>query len=317
MIQSRSLSETRTLSRQAEAAGLEWLGFPDSPVVYQDSFIHQAAALEATSHVNVGPFVTHVTIRHPLTVANALATMQESSSGRVRAAIGTGNSGATGLGVRPSTLAELSEGVTCMRAWWDGHTGTFRDTRVPASEVSHAKVPVLIAADGPKGARLAAEIGDGLVYSGGLQSKEVRKRAQYRSDGWELWLAPTFSLAETYEEVVADVGAQTVAMANRALRSPAAEADVPADLHTALRQFRKSYDYGVHADPRQPTNVLRAHPRLVEYFIDRFVIWGDADRWRHALGELQPWVDGVVFVFGHGDPGDAMRQLNARIDSLS
>ena len=61
----RSLDETRTIAREADAGCWTWLGIADSPVVYDDSYIHQAEALGATERISVGPLVSHVIVRPP------------------------------------------------------------------------------------------------------------------------------------------------------------------------------------------------------------------------------------------------------------
>ena len=318
MVQSRSLSQTRHLATTADTAGFDWLGFPDSPAVYQDTFLHQMEALRATERVHVGPFVTHLTLRHPVTVANALSTLDEAGPGRVRAALGTGNSGATGLGIRPARLAEMQEGFACIRDWWAGRASSFRDSSLPATGLVRPSAPLLLAADGPRGAELAARIGDGLVYSGGIDSDMIRSRRQgvLPERPWELWVAPTFSLAERYEDVFDDVGAQVVAMANRALRGGPDVSGVPPELRNDVRELHERYDYGAHADAEREGNMHAASPALARYLVDRFVIWGNAQQWSSALDEIANVCDGVVFVFGHRDPHDAMSRLSERLGRL-
>lgn len=317
MIQSRSLSETRRLSVMADRAGLDWLGFPDSPVVYQDTFLHQAEALRATERVHIGPFVTHLTLRHPVTVANALATLDELGPGRVRAVLGTGNSAARGVGLAPSTLAELAEGLDCIRDWWAGRAATFRGSQVPATGLMRSTAPLFVASDGPRGAELAARAGDGLVYSAGTDIELIRERRRSEPvrSPWELWIAPTFSLAERYEDVVADVGPQVFAMANRALRG-AQEATVPVPLRSDLQTLHERYDYGAHADARRPAD-LAVSPALAEYLVDRFVIWGSEERWSQVVDELTAECDGVMFIFGQAHAQTAMSQLTQRLQRVS
>ena len=82
MLLPRSLEETREVARLGEAAGFEWMGVADSPTVYQESYLHQVEAARETERIMIGPIVTHVVARHPVIVANLLATFNELTDGR-------------------------------------------------------------------------------------------------------------------------------------------------------------------------------------------------------------------------------------------
>ena len=299
----RDLEETRAVARNAEAAGLAWLGIADSPTVYQDSFLHQAEAAHATTRLRIGPAATHFTVRHPVVVANALATLGELSGGRVTAILATGNSAARGFGVKPTKLAVLAEGVAAMRGYWAGEGAEFGPTRIPATERERQGCPLLIAADGPKTAALAGEVGDGILYSGTMD-REVRRRrlaAGRPRQAQEAWLAPSASLAESQEEVREDLGALLVAMTNRAMRGDLDERGVPAELQEEIRGIWRGYDYGVHADSSKPRNATLLSDALTDYLIDRLCVWGSAQRWRQQITELDGdgW-DGLALILDRG-----------------
>lgn len=318
MIQPRSLAQTRELARAAEGHGFDWLGVADSPVVYGESYLHQFEALRATERIRVGPLVTHVVIRHPLIVANALSTLSEVGAGRVVAALGTGNSAARGLGLEPASLKGVREAVACMRGWWAGEPSTFGASRVPASGKRRTGCPLLLAADGPRGADLAGEIGDGFVFGGGLDAGLVRERvsrARIRPDQ-VAWVAPAVSLAGTREAVLEEMGPQLMAMANRALRGDLRTQGVPAELHGAVTDLHERYDYAFHADPDRPANLAAASRELTGYLIDRMVLWGGDTRWAEVLGRLAETRVGVMLVLGHRDPLVAVRAIGDRLERL-
>lgn len=318
MIQPRALAETRALARLAESEGLDWLGVPDSPAVYEDSFLHQSEALRVTRRLLVGPLVTHFVVRHPLVVANALATLSAESGGRVLAAVGTGNSAARGLGMPPARLRDLGDAITCMRAWWAGERAEYRGGFIPATRIVRRAPPVLLAADGPRGAELAAEVADGFVFGGGLDEELVRSRTAVarRHARQTMWIAPGVSMAAERDEVVRDVGPQMVAMANRALRGDLDDQGVPRRLHDAVRAMRAGYDYGAHADAQRPLNVAVATPALAEYLVDRMVLWGDDRRWERVLDRLAGLCDGVMLVLGQREPAPAVRAIAERLRRL-
>jgi 5,10-methylenetetrahydromethanopterin reductase len=108
-------------------------------------------------------------LRHPLVTAAALATLAGLAPGRVSAAFGTGLTGRMLLGERPLRWAEVGRYVQAVRALlrgaetsWDG---TLLRMAQPAgfTAARPANIAVLIAADGPKGAAVAADLGDGML----------------------------------------------------------------------------------------------------------------------------------------------------------
>src|SRR3984957_67345 len=120
MIFPRDVRETRRVAARVEALGFSWLGIADSPTVYQESYLHQLEAANATRYLMVGPVVTHVTLRHPLIVGNLLSTLNEISNGRTVGVLATGNSGARGVGLPPATVKQLGAAILAIRGNWAG-----------------------------------------------------------------------------------------------------------------------------------------------------------------------------------------------------
>jgi alkanesulfonate monooxygenase SsuD/methylene tetrahydromethanopterin reductase-like flavin-dependent oxidoreductase (luciferase family) len=324
MLLPRGLEETREVARSGDAFGFEWMGVADSPTVYQESYLHQLEAARQTERIKIGPVASHVVARHPVIVANLLATFNEFSGGRGMAALATGNSAARGLGLKPATVAELRQGVEAIRAYWRGEGGeyssaTYRDSTIPATGLARDPGRLLVAADGPKAAALAGEVGDGLLYGGTLEPDTVRRRfdAGRRREGQEVWVGPSVSVRETVEDVREELGAMIIAMANRAFRGDLDESNVPADIQADVRQMWERYDYAFHADTKRPHNVEIVTPALSEYLIEHFCIWGPAERWRERLDWLGGLgCDGVMFILGQADQAKAVREIAARLEEL-
>jgi alkanesulfonate monooxygenase SsuD/methylene tetrahydromethanopterin reductase-like flavin-dependent oxidoreductase (luciferase family) len=316
----RSLDETRAVARQADAAGWDWLGIADSPVVFGESYVHQAVALAETTRVHVGPLVSHVVVRHPVVVGNLLATLAELGGGRTIGTLATGNSAARGLGLRPARLEDLKEAVEAIRGLWAGRGGTYRDSNIPASGLVRKASPILIAADGPRAADLAGEVGDGMLYGGTLDPSVLARRiaAGKRRPEQAFWAAPAISLAASRDEVIDDMGAMLVAQANRALRG--AELDeraVPQELQSEVRTLWRAYDYRYHADNARPQNTQLMSDDLAAYLTDNFVMWGDDSVWRSRLDDLRrSGCDGVMFILGQGRQDDVARRLSERLAGI-
>ncbi len=128
----------------------------------------------ATERLTVGTGVTCPIIRtHPAIVAHAAATVAAMMPGRFFLGVGTGenlNEHVTGAKWPPVDVrrAMLEEAVSIMRRLWRGHLESHRG---PHYTVESARLytlpakppPIMVAASGPKSARLAGRIGDGFV----------------------------------------------------------------------------------------------------------------------------------------------------------
>lgn len=315
----RSIAETVALAREAEEAGCTWLGVADSPTVYQESYLHQAEALRATSRLRVGPMASHVVLRHPLIVANLLATLSETFGERVIGTVATGNSGARGLGLPPATVDELEQAIQAIRGYFAGRGGAFGSSSIPSTGIERASPPVTIAADGPRGAQLAGRVADGFLYGGSMNADVLARRAAAGRTRAEqmLWAGPSVSLADTVEGVLEDMGAMAVAMANRAFRGGLAERGVPPVLHDDVRTMWQRYDYAFHADSSRPRNLELVTDRLADHLVRNFVIWGDEDQWRAQLETLAAHgFDGVMLILGQGEQLDVARKTTARLRRL-
>jgi 5,10-methylenetetrahydromethanopterin reductase len=319
MVLPRRIEDTREAARIGEAAGFDWMGVADSPTVYQDSYLHQLEAANATERIKVAPMTSHLVARHPVIVGNLLATLNEITDGRAVGTITTGNSAARGLGMKPAKLAELAEGFEAIRGYWRGEGGPFKDSAIPPSGIVRRGCPLILGADGPKATALAGEIGDGLLY-GGSMDPEVRKRrlaaGKTRPDQ-EAWLAPTVSLGESHDAVREDLGAMVVAMANRAMRGDLAERGVPAELHADVEAMWASYDYGYHADNSRPRNTGVVSDALASHLIDSLCLWGDEARWAGLIAELEEegWT-GMMLILGQATQLGVIESIGARLTAL-
>jgi alkanesulfonate monooxygenase SsuD/methylene tetrahydromethanopterin reductase-like flavin-dependent oxidoreductase (luciferase family) len=323
MVLPRSLEQTRAVAEAGEQRGFSWISVADSPTVYEDSYLHQLVVAQTAPSVEVGPMVSHVVARHPVIVANQLATLNAFTGGRVVGTLATGNSAARGLGMKPATLARLGEAVHAIQGYWRGEGGAFGDTAIPVTGMVRPGCPLLISADGPKAAALAGEVGDGLLY-GGTLDPEVRARRlaaarpQGAADaGRAAWVAPTVSLATDHDAVRDDLGAMVVAMANRAMRGDLTERGVPQPIQDDVLEMRKAYDYGYHADNSRPRNTGVVSDRLARHLIDSLCVWGDEARFAQTLDGLEAdgWT-GVMFILGQADQLPVVHALADRLAAI-
>ena len=152
----------------------------DSPGLYPDVWMVLALAAARTSRIGLGPAVLVPSLRHPMTNAAAIAGLAHWAPGRVAVAIGSGFTGRMVFGHRGMKWTDVATYVRVLRALlrgedaqWDGRTIRMLhdETCAPSRPI---EVPILIGADGPKGAAVASEVGDGVfgaaVLPGGVDT---------------------------------------------------------------------------------------------------------------------------------------------------
>ena len=179
-----TVHELAAAARQAEAAGFEGVWCYDhlSGAVLGGTrcvevWTALAVVAQATTTVALGPLVLNAAARHPAHIAAAAASLDELSSGRLWLGLGAGAGPESrysaelamlGLPVldAASRRSRVRDAVGYVRALWSGQASylgadvSFTDAAGVALP-THA-VPIVIAANGPRMARLAGEVGDAL-----------------------------------------------------------------------------------------------------------------------------------------------------------
>ncbi len=162
----------------AESLGYERAWLFDSPALYGDIWMIAALAAQRTSRIGLGPAVLIPSLRHPLTQASAIATLEQLAPGRVCAAVGTGFTGRMAMGKKALSWAYTRRYIEQLRALLRGDKVEVDGAIVQmlhGSEFAPARpiaTPIVVAANGPKGIAVARELGDGVMTVGGTESFE-------------------------------------------------------------------------------------------------------------------------------------------------
>jgi 5,10-methylenetetrahydromethanopterin reductase len=156
------------LIRDVEAAGFDGVGILDSQLLCRDTFVTLGLAAVNTSRLTLFPAVTNPFTRHVSVLASAAQSVEELAPGRTKVVIGTGYTSAHTIGRKPATLAEMRACITGLRALLAGQAVDFGTTSGRLAYASGRRIPVLMAASGPKAIELAGEIADGVMLSVGF-----------------------------------------------------------------------------------------------------------------------------------------------------
>ena len=152
-----SLADFGGLCREAEEAGFDLLGVADSQSVFRELYVALAIAARDTSRIRLGPLVTNPQTRHLVVTASAISSIDELSGGRAMLGLGSGDSAIYTLGAPPSTVAGLEDAVVTLGQLTSGAL-VERGTRKWQVRRSTRRVPIYLAAEGPRTLELAGRI---------------------------------------------------------------------------------------------------------------------------------------------------------------
>jgi 5,10-methylenetetrahydromethanopterin reductase len=204
------IQEVARLVQEVEAAGFAGAGILDSQLLCRDVFVTMAAAAMQTSQITIFPAVTNPFTRHASVLASAVQSVEELAPGRVKCIIGTGYTSASTIGRKAATLAHMRACIMSLKELLAGKTVDFNGIPGRLGYAAGRRIPVLMAASGPKAVELAGEIADGaLVMVGNTPGivgaalehlERGARRGGRRLDDLEIiWALRTGTAATTHE----------------------------------------------------------------------------------------------------------------------
>ena len=185
-----TLEEARTV----EAEGWDGQTFMDSQSLSSDPYMRMGVWAVATERLKLKTSVTNPLTRHPAVTAAAAATLQSISGGRAILGIGRGDSSLAYLGYAPADIAVFSRALhniqTLLRGGevpfgaYESLVGTrTSDTMVLGQRPTGSrlqwlprdmpKVPLDVAATGPKVIEISAPIAERVTFSVGAAPERV------------------------------------------------------------------------------------------------------------------------------------------------
>lgn len=181
------------IARRAEAAeraGYDGVTTVDSQNLSGDCYIGLALAATGTSRIKLGTGVTNTFTRHPAVTACAIATVHAVSEGRAFLGIGRGDSALAHLGFSPTPPKRFEDYLTRLQGYLRGEEVPFEAAgnvdalrlanQPTASRIEwlrpgrYPKVPVDVAATGPKVIAAAARHADSITFAVGADPRRIR-----------------------------------------------------------------------------------------------------------------------------------------------
>ncbi len=177
------MPELVSLVQAIEAAGFDGAGILDSQLLSRDTFVVLGQAAATTSRLTLFPAVTNPFTRHASVLAGGIQTVEELAPGRVKFVLGTGYTSASSIGRKPATLAEMRECIRTVRTLLAGESVDFAGTPGRLGYAAKRRIPIIMAASGPKAIELAGEIADGVLLLVGFNRGIVETALGYLERG--------------------------------------------------------------------------------------------------------------------------------------
>ncbi|MGW8377017.1 TIGR03842 family LLM class F420-dependent oxidoreductase [Streptomyces sp. ODS28] len=287
-------SRTVELMRRAEARGFRYGWTFDSAVLWQEPFTLYARILEHTRELTVGPMVTNPATRAPEVTASTFATLNEMYGNRTVCGIGRGDSAMRFAGRRPTTLARLSAAMRTIRDLAEGRETDLEGHRLRIPWVEGGRLPVWMAAYGPKALAMAGREADGFIlqladpYLTGWMVRAVREAAAEAGrdpSGVTICVAaPAYvgdDLAHAREQCRWFGGMVGNHVADLVARYGETSDAVPGAL-TSYIKSRQGYDYAHHGRAGNPDTAF-----VPDEIVDRFCLLGPPEAHVERLRELR------------------------------
>jgi 5,10-methylenetetrahydromethanopterin reductase len=305
------------IAERAEARGWDGMLMVDSQNLVGDCFIGLALAAHATSTLKLGTGVTNPWTRHPAVTASAIATVQAESNGRAVLGIGRGDSALAHLGLAPASVATFRAFLEHLQGYLRGEdvqldpsssidrlglAGQPATSRLHWLRDSLPKVPVDVAASGPKVIALGATIADCVTFAVGGRPERVAWGLEVaRAARESIGLDPATLAAGAYVNCVVHDDPATAhrlgegglaTFARFSVMQGTVNGPVTGEEQDVLTRVHAAYDMNVHTQAGTPQAA-----QLTEDFAEGYGIFGPPEHCIARLRELTALgIDRLVIV---------------------
>ncbi|MET7290778.1 TIGR03842 family LLM class F420-dependent oxidoreductase [Streptomyces griseoloalbus] len=287
-------SRVVSLMKRAERNGFTHGWTFDSAVLWQEPFVIYSQILANTTKLKVGPMVTNPGTRTWEVTASTFATLNDMFGNRTVCGIGRGDSAMRVAGREPNTLARLGAAIDAIRDLAEGRASEVDGQPLRIPWVRNGRLPVWMAAYGPKALALAGRKADGFIlqladpYLTEWMVKAVRAAAaEAGRDPASVTVcvaAPAYvgdDLAHAREQCRWFGGMVGNHVADLVARYGEHSGMVPEAL-TAYIKERHGYDYSHHGRAGNPSTDF-----VPDEIVDRFCLLGPAEAHIEKLKALR------------------------------
>ena len=280
------LSEYATWVRDVEPRGFAALGIADSQCLRRDVYPAMTIAALNTKKAMIGPRVTNPLTRHPTVTASCLAAIDELSGGRAYMGIGGGESAVFNAGLPAAKLAQIREYALTVRDLCVKGEAVYQGKPCRLSW-AHRRVPIYVAASGPKNLHMAGEIADGVIVGNGISPEAVTDAIGHIREGAESagrryedldvwWLVIAAFVDKDRSVAIREVRSSLAGGARLLMRFGTQGKLIPEKYMDAMLKLDAAYSPAQHVvrSGAQPNAELVDKLGLTEYLADRFSLAG-------------------------------------------
>ena len=313
-------------AQEIEAAGWDGMLVVDSQNLSGDPYVSLALAATVTTRIGLGTGVTNSVTRHAAATATSIASVDRISNGRAVLGIGRGDSALAHLGRAPARLAQFERYLRQLQLYLGGESVSFEEIDIPheaapplsglhlhdappASRIAwiadglkgsgpqdsskgNNKVPVEVAASGPKVIALAALHAERVMFTLGADverlawgielARKTRRDAGLDPDAIAFGAYVNLGCHGNLDAARGLVRGGLTTFARFSVMHGKASGPVSTGDRDVLEKLRSNYDMKAHTrgDSRQAGT-------LTDDFVDRFAIVGSPERCIERLRALE------------------------------
>jgi 5,10-methylenetetrahydromethanopterin reductase len=295
------------LAKVTEQLGYSHIWVGDSHLIWREAYVNMAAMALNTTKVKLGTGVTNPLTRHPSVVASAYATLEEYAPGRTIVGIGLGDSSVETMGMKPAKLSYFEKTMAQMRQLLDGQEVQLETGKIHLLHPCKAKVPIYIAASGPKMLELSGRIADGIIVLVGVADEYIAHAKERIAAGAKaagrkvedvnlvLWVPCAVSETAPAKDAVKAHVARVVAHPLPYVLDPTEQ--------KVLAEIRKTYDYYHHMD--QQANHAEVIP---DWLVDKFAIAGTVAECRAQIERIKKSGIQQIAIIPYSPPGGSREE---------
>ncbi len=306
------VSSARSIAAQAEradAAGWHGLSVVDSQNLSGDAWVALSIAAATSSRLLLATGVTNPVTRHPAVTAAAAASVQVQSGGRITLGIGRGDSSLAHLGRSPASVGTLERYLEVLQAYLRGEPVPFDalafhpvaapevaelgladtpgESRLSWLDPAQPKVPVEVAATGPRVIAAAARHAERVTFALGADPERIAwgiETARKATDRGDLAFGAYVNLVCHPDVEVARqlVSGGLSTFARFAVMHGKVSGPVTESQREVLSRVHGAYDMKSHTRVGAPQAEA-----LTPEFIDRYAIVGPPEQCIARLRELE------------------------------
>ena len=281
----RGESDPVALAQRAIAAGLDGIGVADSPRLFSDCLIETERVLSRTDAALAGPCVLSMGLRHPVTVGNAIASLESHHPGRVLAVVGRGESSVRNEGMSPPNLRDYENSLHQLHQ--------YVTERAPSTQL-------IGAASGPQTIGMTARTLDGVMIDVGADLCTLHKAVDVAREA-----SPTTHIWVFVRATLTDTDAAAIAAALPLLGSCAARLQASAEWYgvspkdlAAVTAVAAAHNYRRHGTAEASAGAS-ANQEMDGFVRERFIVTGGRRRLEDYMRGLTAiGVDGVMLAGG-------------------